>query len=72
MTFGGTFAEDSTPEWGQTFGATTFIYGLEMLDIIATVLILGEFLRNKNVVFYIDNSNAKGALVKGLPPYTAN
>ena len=36
-----------------------------MLAIIAIFLVLGEQLRNKNVTIYIDNSNARGALVRG-------
>ena len=63
----GAFSETSDPERRPTFDVTTYIYGLEMVAIVATVLNLCDFVRNKNVVFYIDNSNAKGALVKGSP-----
>ena len=66
--FQAVFKEVSSLEWQTTFKDTTYIYGLEMLAIIATVYILGDFLRNKNVVFYVDNSNAKDALVKGFSP----
>ena len=57
--------ETSEEEWETTFRDTTYIYGLEMIAIVATVLVLGEKLRGKNVTFYIDNSNCRDALVRG-------
>ena len=39
-----------------------------MLAIIATLMKCRTILRGRNVVFYIDNTNAKDALVKGFPP----
>ena len=36
-----------------------------MLAIVGILLSLGEKLRNKTVVFYIDNSNCRDALVRG-------
>ena len=58
-------AEVSNPLWEVTLAGTTYIYGLEMLAIVAIILVLGEQLRNKNVTIYIDNSNARDALVRG-------
>ena len=66
--FQAVFEEISSEEWSNTFKDTTYIYGLEMLAIIAVVYILGEYLKNKNIVFYVDNSNSKDALVKGFSP----
>ena len=65
------FEEISSEERSNTFKDTTYIYGLEMLAIIAVVYILGEYLENKNIVFYVDNSNSKDALVKGFSPTVA-
>ena len=39
------FSETSGPEWEVVFDETTYIYGLEMLDIIAIAIAKGEFLR---------------------------
>ena len=58
-------ADASEPGWETTFINTTYIYGLEMIAIAATVLVLGERLRGKNVTFYIDSSNCRDALVRG-------
>ena len=66
--FQAVFEEISSLGWESTFQNTTYIYGLEMLAVLATIYILGEFLRNKNVVIYVDNSNTKDALVKGFSP----
>ena len=57
--------------WVSVFDSTTYIYGLEMLAIIATLMKCRTILRGRNVVFYIDNTNAKDALVKGFPPNPA-
>ena len=51
--------------WEETIKGTVYIYGLEILAIVAIVLSLGESIINKNIMFYIDNRNAMGALVKG-------
>ena len=66
--FQAVFKEISSTSWESTFKDTTYIYGLEMLAVIATIYLLGEFLRNKNVVIYVDNTNTKDALVKGFSP----
>ena len=52
---------------GRNFlrGGGSYIYGLEMLAILAIICFLWEHLRNKNITLYIDNSNARDALVKG-------
>ena len=43
----------------------SYIYGHEMIASLATIFRLCEHLRNKNVTLYIDNRNARDALVKG-------
>ena len=57
--------ETSPPLWGATFDSATYIYGLEMLAVVGILLFLGAGLRNKTVVFYIDNSNCRDALARG-------
>ena len=49
----------------KTFGETCYIYGLEVLAVLA-ILLLGKCneLRDKSVTFYIDNNNAICALGK--------
>ena len=59
------WAEPADPKWESTFILTTYIYGLDMLAILATILLEGGFLRGKNVTFYSDNSNCRDALVRG-------
>ena len=59
------WGETSDPKWESTFIITAYIYGLEMLAILATIFLEGGFLRWKNVTFYIDNSNCRDALVRG-------
>ena len=57
--------EASSLLWENNFPGTTYIYGLEMLAIVGILLSLGGKLRNKTVVFYIDNSNCRDAHVSG-------
>ena len=66
--FSATFTETADPDWVTIFQGTTLIYGLELLAVIATIFVLRDFLRGKNVTFYVDNSNTKDALVKGFSP----
>ena len=47
------------------FAETNLIYGLEMLAVIATTYALRDFAAGRNLIFYVDNSNTKDALVKG-------
>ena len=54
-----------SPLWEATGDSATYIYGLEMLAIVGIRLSLGGKLRNKTVVFYIDNSNCRDALFRG-------
>ena len=60
-------SEVSEPDWATFSDHTTYIYGLEMLAILQTALATGELLMGGNVVFYIDNSNSMGALIRGSP-----
>ena len=50
--------------WIKTFEDTSYIYGLEMLEILATLMTEGDDLRGKSATFYIDNNNALVALIK--------
>ena len=50
--------------WVRTFEDTSYIYGLEMLAILATLMERGDDLRNQSVTFYIDNNNALLAILK--------
>ena len=50
--------------WTRTFADTSYIYGLEMLAILATLMERGDDLRNQSVTFYIDNNNALLAILK--------
>ena len=50
--------------WKSTFAKTNFIYGLEMLALLALLMDETNDLRDKSVTFYIDNDNALQALVK--------
>ena len=63
-----TFSEVTSKEWVVVSDTTTYIYGLEMLAIIATLTKCRGILRGRNVVFYIENTNAKDALAKGFSP----
>ena len=58
-------AEVPDTKRGYTFISTTYIYGLAMLAILATLFIDAEYLRGGNVTFYIDNSNCVDSLVRG-------
>ena len=51
-------------EWSETFAATSHIYGLEMLALMAMIWERGERMRGSCVTFYIDNQNARKALIK--------
>ena len=51
-------------KWGKTFEKTCYIYGLEVLAVLAILLEKCNELRNKSVTFYTDNNNALCALVK--------
>ena len=57
--------------WIKTFEDTSYIYGLEMLAILATLMAEGDDLRGKTVTFYIDNDNALVALIKNSATPTA-
>ena len=57
---------------GGHFIDSALIYGLELIAAIAAIFTLRGFLRWRNATFYIDNSNAKDALVMGFPPQTGN
>ena len=50
--------------WKSTFAKTNFIYGLELLALLALLMEKGNDIRGKSVTFYIDNDNALHALVK--------
>ena len=50
--------------WVRTFAYTSYIYGLEMLTILATLMERGDDIRNQSVTFYIDNNNALLAILK--------
>ena len=57
-------------KWRKTFKKTCYIYGLEVLAVLAILLEKSNELRNKSVTFYIDNNNALSALIKNAanPP----
>ena len=57
-------SEIADPERGAIFCDAALIYGLELLDAAAIFFLMG-FLRGKNVTLYVDNSNTRGALVRG-------
>ena len=57
--------------WKETFEDTSYIYGLEMLAILAILMTEGEDLRGRSVTFYIDNNNALTALIKNSATPTA-
>ena len=50
--------------WAKTCADTSYIYGLEMLAILATLMERGDDIRNQSVTFYIDNNNALSAILK--------
>ena len=50
--------------WLRTFANTSYIYGLEMLAILATLMEREDDLRNHSVTFYIDSNNALLAILK--------
>ena len=63
--FSAVLSEHADSSWETIFSETTYIFGLELLAVVATVFFLRDFLRGKNVIFYVDNSNTKDALVRG-------
>ena len=44
MKFRNLWDETSDPQWETTFISTTYIYGLELLAILATIFLEGDFL----------------------------
>ena len=48
----------------ETFEDASYIYGLDMLAALATLMAEGEDIRGKSVTFYIDNNNAREAIIK--------
>ena len=56
--------EAASSPMGDTFEGATYIYGRDMLAIVGILLPLGGELRNKTVVFYLDNFNCRDALVR--------
>ena len=50
--------------WDTTFEETAYVYGLEMIPLLALLLEKVEYFRGKNVTFYIDNQNAINELIK--------
>ena len=64
--FSALLSEVADPVWETIFCETTLIYGLELLAVVATIFALKDFLRGKNVTFYVDNPNTKDAMVKGF------
>ena len=63
--FASTFTEVADKDWETIANDTTAIYCLEMLAAIALISALMDFIQDKNVVFYVGNSNTKDALAKG-------
>ena len=59
------WAEVPYPKWGNTCILTTYIYGVEMIAILSAIFLDAEYIRGKNVAFYIDNSNFREAVVRG-------
>ena len=59
--------EKTDPVCETIFSTTTYIYGIELLAVVATVFCLRDFARGENVVLYVGNSDAKNALVDGFP-----
>ena len=45
--------------------ATNEIYGLEMFAMVSAIITLGEQLRGKRILLFLDNNAAAGALIKG-------
>ena len=50
--------------WVKTSEDTIYIYGLEMLAALETLMAEGGDIRRKSVTFYIDNNNAMEALIQ--------
>ena len=50
--------------WKTIFNETNYIYGLEMLAVLALVIDPKADIDGKAIVFYLDNDNAVKALVK--------
>ena len=50
--------------WMSTFAETNFVYGLELIALLALLMLEGNDLRDKSATIYIDNDNALQALVR--------
>ena len=50
--------------WKSTFASTSYIYGLEMLAVLTTLVEDGDELANRAATFYIDNNNALLVILK--------
>ena len=57
-------ASKTANAWRKTFGKTCYIYGLEMLAVLAILMAKNNGLEGRTATFYIDNNNALQALVK--------
>ena len=66
-TIGGVWSLKTGFRWKSTFAKTNFIYGLEMVALLALLMDESNDIRDKSATFYIDNDNALQALVK-MPP----
>ena len=49
----------------KSLETTNEIYGLEMFAMVSAVITLGEQLRGKRIMLFLDNNAASGALIKG-------
>ena len=65
-TFDTVLSDVGDPSGETTLCESTYIYGLEMLAVLATLLVLRGRLMGENITIYVGNSNAKDALVNGI------
>ena len=56
---------------GGAFEAASYIYGLEMRDVLATLKAEGDDIRGKSATFYIDNNIESEAIIKNSAAPTA-
>ena len=49
----------------RSLETTNEIYGLEMFAMVSAVITLGDQLRGKRIMLFLDNNAASGALIKG-------
>ena len=49
----------------RSLEATNEIYGLEMFAMVSAIVTLGDQLRGKRILLFLDNNAAAGALIKG-------